>query len=600
MQEKGSLSVNTENLMPIIKKWLYSDKDIFLRELVSNACDAISKRDKLAAMSEAEAPDSYRVEIRANSTEGTLTISDNGLGMTADEVRKYINQVAFSGAYDFIEKYESQADGRDIIGHFGLGFYSAFMVAEKVVIQTLSYRPGAEAVRWESDGSSEYELSGGSRTAPGTDIILYIDEDSREFLEEPRLRSVLNKYCSFLPRPVFLCGEKEEQINDCSPLWLKKPSECSEEEYKSFYSKVFADFTEPLFWIHLNVDYPFNLKGILYFPRLSGRMDNMQGEIKLYNNQVYVADNIKEVIPEFLMLLKGVIDCPDMPLNVSRSFLQNDGTLKKIRDHITKKVSDRLCGMFDSSREEYEKCWQDIGVFIKYGCMREEKFCERIYGDIVFNDINGDYYTLSEYLEKFAPEKKIYYVTNAVQQAGYISLFKENGLNAVILDGVIDQPFINFLESKEQGLTMARIDADIASALKGEGGGEFSSLCEQFKLIAGENTEVSAQPLKAGPPAILLTDEQTRRFRDMSKYYGVGMENAMPGKHTLVLNSQSGLIQAMDGMEADKRQELAEQLYDLAYMTSEPLTGERMDAFLKRSARILEALARAGEEPGAK
>ena len=348
------------------------------------------------------------------------------------------------------------------------------------------------------------------------------------------------------------------------------------------------------------MDYPFNLKGILYFPRLSGRMDNMQGEIKLYNNQVYVADNIKEVIPEFLMLLKGVIDCPDMPLNVSRSFLQNDGTLKKIRDHITKKVSDRLCGMFDSSREEYEKCWQDIGVFIKYGCMREEKFCERIYGDIVFNDINGDYYTLSEYLEKFAPEKKIYYVTNAVQQAGYISLFKENGLNAVILDGVIDQPFINFLESKEQGLTMARIDADIASALKGEGGGEFSSLCEQFKLIAGENTEVSAQPLKAGPPAILLTDEQTRRFRDMSKYYGVGMENAMPGKHTLVLNSQSGLIQAMDGMEADKRQELAEQLYDLAYMTSEPLTGERMDAFLKRSARILEALARADEEPGAK
>ena len=598
MQEKGTLSVNTENLMPIIKKWLYSDKDIFLRELVSNACDAISKRDKLAAMSEAEAPDSYRVEIRANSTEGTLTISDNGLGMTADEVRKYINQVAFSGAYDFIEKYESQADGRDIIGHFGLGFYSAFMVAEKVVIQTLSYRPGAEAVRWESDGSSEYELSG--RTAPGTDIILYIDEDSREFLEEPRLRSVLNKYCSFLPRPVFLCGEKEEQINDCSPLWLKRPSECSEEEYKSFYSKVFADFTEPLFWIHLNVDYPFNLKGILYFPRLSGRMDNMQGEIKLYNNQVYVADNIKEVIPEFLMLLKGVIDCPDMPLNVSRSFLQNDGTLKKIRDHITKKVSDRLCGMFDSSREEYEKCWQDIGVFIKYGCMREEKFCERIYGDIVFNDINGDYYTLSEYLEKFAPEKKIYYITNAVQQAGYISLFKENGLNAVILDGVIDQPFVNFLESKEQGLTMVRIDADIASALKGEGGGEFSSLCEQFKLIAGENTEVSAQPLKAGPPAILLTDEQTRRFRDMSKYYGVGMENAMPGKHTLVLNSQSGLIQAMDGMEADKRQELAEQLYDLAYMTSEPLTGERMDAFLKRSARILEALARAGEEPGAK
>lgn len=528
MQEKGTLSVNTENLMPIIKKWLYSDKDIFLRELVSNACDAISKLDKLASMGEAAMPESSRVEIRANKSENTLTVSDNGLGMTADEVRKYINQVAFSGAYDFLEKYENQADGKDIIGHFGLGFYSAFMVAEKVVIQTKSYQPGAEAVRWESDGSSEYELSSGSRIQPGTDIILYIDEDSREFLEEPRLRSVLTKYCSFLPRPVFLCGEKEEQINDCSPLWLKKPADCTEQEYKDFYAKVFADFSEPLFWIHLNVDYPFNLKGILYFPRLSGRMDNMQGEIKLYNNQVYVADNIKEVIPEFLMLLKGVIDCPDMPLNVSRSFLQNDGTLKKIRDHITKKVSDRLCGMFDNEREEYEKCWPDIGVFIKYGCMREEKFCERIYSDVIFLDINDAYYTLSEFTEKFAPDKKIYYVTNPVQQAGYISLFKENGLNAVILDGVIDQPFVNFLESKEQGLTMARIDADIASALKGEGEGDFSSLCEQFKVIAGENTEVSAQPLKAGPPAILLTDEQTRRFRDMSKYYGIGMENAMP------------------------------------------------------------------------
>ncbi len=592
MQEKGTLSVNTENLMPIIKKWLYSDKDIFLRELVSNACDAISKLDKLASMGQASMPQSAKVEIKADKDGGTLTVSDNGLGMTADEVRKYINQVAFSGAYDFLEKFEEQSDAHDIIGHFGLGFYSAFMVAEKVVIETLSYQPGAEAVRWESDGSSEYELSSGSRTVPGTDIILYIDGDSKEFLEEARLRSVLLKYCAFLPRPVFLCGEKEEQINDCSPLWLKKPAECTPEEYKAFYSKVFADFSEPLFWIHLNVDYPFNLKGILYFPRLSGRMDNMQGEIKLYNNQVYVADNIKEVIPEFLMLLKGVIDCPDMPLNVSRSFLQNDGTLKKIRDHITKKVSDRLCGMFDSSREEYEKCWPDIGVFIKYGCMREEKFCERIYNDVIFSDINGDYYTLSEFIDKYAPDKKIYYVTNPVQQAGYISLFKENGLSAVILDGVIDQPFVNFLESKEQGLTMARIDADIANSLKGEAQGDYSSLCAQFKAIAGENTEVSAQPLKAGPPAILLTDEQTRRFRDMSKYYGIGMENAMPGKHTLVLNSQSELIQAMDHLEADKRQALAEQLYDLAYMTSEPLTGERMDAFLKRSAALLEELAK--------
>lgn len=591
MQEKGTLSVNTENLMPIIKKWLYSDKDIFLRELVSNGCDAISKLDKLAAMGEAAAPEAYRVEIRADKNQNTLTVSDNGIGMTADEVRRYINQVAFSGACDFLEKYENQADGRDIIGHFGLGFYSAFMVADKVVIETMSYKPGESAVRWESDGSSEYEMSQGSRTQPGTSVILYIEEDSKEFLEQNRLSEVLNKYCSFLPRPVYLCGENERQINDCSPLWLKKPSDCSEQEYKDFYAKVFSDFSEPLFWIHLNVDYPFNLKGILYFPRLAGRMDNMQGQIKLYNNQVYVADNIKEVIPEFLMLLKGVIDCPDMPLNVSRSFLQNDGTLKKIRDHITKKVSDRLCGMFDSERAEYEKCWPDIGVFVKYGCMREDKFCERIYGDLIFKDISDTYYTLPEYLEKFAADKKIYYVTNPVQQAGYISLFKENGLNAVILDGVIDQPLVNFLESKEPGLAMARIDADIAESLKDGGQSELSSLCEQFKKIAGENTEITAQPLKAGPPAILLTDEQTRRFKDMSRYYGIGMENAMPGKHTLVLNSQSPLIKAMDGMDEQKRQALAEQLYDLAYMTGEPLTGERMDAFLKRSAQLMERLA---------
>lgn len=591
MQEKGTLSVNTENLMPIIKKWLYSDKDIFLRELVSNGCDAISKLDKLAAMGEAAPAADYRVEIRADKNENTLTVSDNGIGMTADEVRRYINQVAFSGACDFLEKYENQADGRDIIGHFGLGFYSAFMVADKVVIETLSYKPGESAVRWESDGNTEYEMSQGSRTQPGTSVILYIEEDSREFLEEARLSEVLNKYCSFLPRPVYLCGETERQINDCSPLWLKKPSDCSEQEYKDFYARVFADFSEPLFWIHLNVDYPFNLKGILYFPRLAGRMDNMQGQIKLYNNQVYVADNIKEVIPEFLMLLKGVIDCPDMPLNVSRSFLQNDGTLKKIRDHITKKVSDRLCGMFDSERAEYEKCWPDIGVFVKYGCMREDKFCERIYGDLIFKDISDTYYTLPEYLEKFAADKKIYYVTNPVQQAGYISLFKENGLNAVILDGVIDQPLVNFLESKEPGLTMARIDADIAEALKDGSESGLSSLCEQFKKIAGENTQVTAQPLKAGPPAILLTDEQTRRFKDMSRYYGIGMENAMPGKHTLVLNSQNALIKAMDEMDEQKRQALAEQLYDLAYMTGEPLTGERMDAFLKRSAQLMERLA---------
>lgn len=595
MQEKGTLSVNTENLMPIIKKWLYSDRDIFLRELVSNACDAISKLNKIAALGQADAVEKPEVKVLPNAEKGTLTIEDNGIGMTADEIRKYINQVAFSGAAEFIEKYEKTGtDG--IIGHFGLGFYSAFMVSEKVTIDTLSYVEGATPMHWESDGSTEFTMQPGDKTGHGTVITLYLNEESKDFLTELELSSVLNKYCFFLPYPVLLGQLKEDkpeyrQINDTMPLWLKSPSECTDEEYKDFYRKVFNDYNEPLFWIHLNVEYPFRLKGILYFPRLTQNLET-QGQIKLYNNQVFVADNIKEVIPEFLMLLKGVLDCPDMPLNVSRSFLQNDGTVRKLSAHITKKVADRLSGMFQNERETYNGYWNDIGVFIKYGCIRDEKFYDRMKDCIVYRTMQQEYLTLGDYLAYAIGkhENKVFYVTNDIQQAQYIKLFNDNDLKCVMLDGVVDGPFISFIESKNPDVKFARIDSDLGALLSGD---EETALCTAFSTLLGdENTTVKAGAIASDMPAMLLLDEENRRMQDMSRYYsGMNMQDMFPSKYTLLLNSSSKLIKRLEAMEDGQDKTMVmHQVYDLASLANVPLTPERMSEFLQRSTLLLDKL----------
>lgn len=611
MNERGTISVNSENIMPIIKKWLYSDRDIFIREMVSNATDAITKYKKVVSLGEAKETDTvYKIVITVNPQENTLTFWDNGIGMTADEVRKYINQVAFSGAADFIQKYEKEGTGAEgIIGHFGLGFYSAFMVADKVTINTLSYQDNAEAVLWESDGSTEYEMTTGTREKRGTTITLYLSQDSLDFADTATVRQVLNKYCAFIPYPIYLEEVKKEEkeqdkektelkpINDSNPLWLKNPADCTEEEYKEFYQKVFFDFNPPLFWIHLNVDYPFKLKGILYFPKLTENIDSMQGQIKLYNNQVYVADNIKEITPEFLMLLKGVIDCPDMPLNVSRSFLQNDGTIRKINQHITKKVADKLTGMFESSREEYNSYWDDIGIFIKYGCMRDDKFYDRMKDCLIYKTTNDDYCLLKDYLErnKDKHENKVFYITNKVQQAQYIRMFKDSNLEALYLEGVIDQPFINFIESKNPEIKFWRIDSNIADALKAQGQTpDLKELCKEFKdLLNDNNTEVKAEHLSTNMPAILLLDEQNRRLQDMSKYYsGVDLSEMFPSKYTLVLNSNNKLIEKLGSMEASETKNLLmQQVYDLAALANVPLTPERMSAFIDRSATLLEQLA---------
>ena len=555
MDKKGTLSVNTENLMPIIKKWLYSDRDIFIREIVSNACDAISKLKKLVSMGEAvpDETEDYSVQVHIDKANRLLKVTDNGIGMTAEEVERYINQVAFSGAAEFIERYEqSEKEGATIIGHFGLGFYSAFMVSETVMIDTLSYQEGAQAVHWESDGSGEFSMTDSDRKERGTVITMKLSSEAEDFLNEAELAKVLHKYCAFLPYPVYLTADddaaeaKPRKINDTDPLWLKAPSECTEEEYKAFYAKVFLDFNEPLFWIHLNVDYPFKLTGILYFPKLTKNLETLQGEIKLYNNQVYVADNIKEIIPEFMMLLKGVIDCPDMPLNVSRSFLQNDGTVKLISKHITKKVADKLTGMFQNERENYNRYWDDIGIFIKYGCMRDDAFYDRMKDCLIYKTIRDDFITLQDYLaeNKDQNENKVFYVTDPVQQAQYIELFRQNNLNAVVLDAVIDGPFINFTESKNPEVKFARIDADLAQALCGAGEGEGTKeLCEAFQaMIHQENTEVKARSIRTQAPAILLVEEMNRRMQDLSRYYnGMDMAQMFPTKYTLMLNTESEL-----------------------------------------------------------
>jgi len=605
---KGNISVSSENIFPIIKKWLYSDKDIFLRELVSNGCDAVTKLKKLAGIGEAKVPanESYRVDVIINKEAKTLTIKDNGIGMTAEEIDKYITQIAFSGANDFLEKYkdEENKDG-GIIGHFGLGFYSAFMPSESVEIDSLSYREGAKPAKWFCDGSMEYDLTEGTRQERGTTITLHIAEDSEEFLEEFTVRQILNKYCSFLPVEIYLevegkedDGKEENQepkpLNDTAPLWVKAPKDCTDEEYKAFYTKVFMDFNEPLFWIHLNVDFPFNLKGILYFPKLNHEFATNEGQIKLYNNQVFVADNVKEVIPEFLMLLKGVIDCPDLPLNVSRSFLQNDGYVKKISAHITKKVADKLTELYKKARDSYNNYWDDINMFIKYGCIRDEKFYEKVKDVMIYKDLDGNYITLSEYLEG-KDKKDVYYVSDEVQQAQYVSLFREQGLNAVILPAMIDNHFISFVEMKEEGVKFRRIDSDISDSLKGEDikDEEFDkTITETFKDgLSKEALKIEVQTLKnTDLPAMMILSEESRRMQEIYKSYGqqfAGMSGMFNDDYTLVLNRKNPIIEKIPTLAEEDKKMVCEHIYDLAMISNKPLSAEEMVKFIERSNKIL-------------
>lgn len=586
MKETGKISVNSDNLMPIIKKWLYSDRDIFIRELVSNGVDAISKYKKLVQMGEAEEKENYRVTVKADKDAGTLSFTDNGIGMTKEEVEKYINQVAFSGAADFLEKYES-AGSSDIIGHFGLGFYSAFMVADKVTIKTLSYLKDAEPVLWESDGSDEYTISDTDKTDVGTEITLYLNDESKDFAENYNVREVLHKYCGFMPIEIVLAGDNEDKpVNDTQPLWLKNPSECTDEEYKKFYHKVFTDFNDPLFWIHLNVDYPFNLKGILYFPKLTENPESIQGQIKLFNNQVFVADNIKEVIPEFLMLLKGVIDCPDMPLNVSRSFLQNDRTVAKISAHITKKVADRLTSMAKNEKEQYEKYWDDINVFVKYGCLRDAKFDERMKDFIIYKLTDNTFVTLEEYLAS-SEDKKVYYCADAKQQAQYVQMLNNAGKKVAVLGGMLDIPFMQHIEMQNQGVSFVRADAELADKDDAENH-LFDSLCEETKkLINKDNTEVKAQKMQADIPAVLLVDEFSRRMDETQKYYGMpSMGNML--KYTLILNTSNPLVESINALDDGENKDKAiKYVYDLARLGQGSLSPEEINDFIKASAENL-------------
>ena len=662
-KEHGNLSINSQNIFPIIKKWMYSDHDIFYRELVSNACDAITKLKKLSMIGEYEAPDDieYKVEIKLSANDKTIKIIDNGIGMTKEEVDEYINQIAFSGAEAFLEKYKDKANDDQIIGHFGLGFYSAFMVADQVTIDTLSFKDGAESVHWSCDGGTEYDISEGTKTTPGTEITLYLNEDSYEFANEYKAKEVLDKYCSFMPVPIFVtnedAGEQTEEIpeeevtekdtvldtfikdavteevekedgtketvekvpakkmakivkrpvaiNDIHPLWTKHPNECSDEDYKEFYRKVFHDYKEPLFWIHLNMDYPFNLKGILYFPKINTEYESIEGTIKLYNNQVFVADNIKEVIPEFLLLLKGVIDCPDLPLNVSRSALQNDGFVKKISDYITKKVADKLSGMCKTDKENYEKYWDDINPFIKFGCLKDEKFAEKMNDYIIFKNLEGKYLTLKECLEenKEKHENTVFYVTDEVEQSQYINMFKNEGIDAVILTHNIDQPFITNMESKNENLKFKRIDADLSDSFKEETSKDelkdmTEKLSKTFKDALGkENLTVNVEKLKDASISSMITlSEESRRMQDMMKMYGMaGMDPNMFGAEgqTLVLNANNDLVKYVaEHADGENTKIICEQLYDLAMLSHAPLSPEQMTGFIARSNKIMELLAK--------
>ena len=686
--KKGSLSINSDNIFPIIKKWLYSDHDIFYRELISNGCDAITKLKKLDMMGEYELPEGYkpRIDVIVNPEKKTLTFKDNGLGMTADEVEEYINQIAFSGAADFIEKYKDKSNADQIIGHFGLGFYSAFMVADEVHIDTLSYKEGAKAVHWECDGGTEFSMEDGDKAEVGTTITLFLMEDCLEFCNEYKAREVIKKYCSFMPTEIYLSKEdtKETQIikteeklesdevietikpekegdeeklkirkrpellNDTNPLWMKNPNECTKDDYVAFYRKVFQDYKEPLFWIHLNMDYPFNLKGILYFPKINMEYESIEGTIKLYNNQVFIADNIKEVIPEFLMLLKGVIDCPDLPLNVSRSALQNDGFVKKISDYISKKVADKLAGMCKTEKEEYEKYWDDISPFIKFGCLKDDKFCEKMTDYILFKNLDGKYMTLPECLEvnKIDPdeaekatdengnkveaevvsdsdaanddktddaaegeekkEKVIYYVTDEVQQSQYINMFKAAKMDAVILTHNIDQPFISQLESKNEGIKFQRIDADLTDTFKSktskkaeeEMKGQAEAIAKIMKkALKKDKLEVKVEKLKNKKISSMITlSEESRRMQDMMKMYamnGMGMGDMAEEGETLILNANHPLVQYVIGHQEDEHVGMiCEQLYDLAKLQHAPLKPEDMTKFVNRSNEIMMLLAK--------
>ena len=698
MAEKhGNLSINSDNLFPIIKKWLYSDHDIFYRELISNGCDAITKLKKLDMMGEYELPADYKPQIQVivNPDEKTLKFIDNGLGMTADEVEEYINQIAFSGATDFIEKYKDKANDDQIIGHFGLGFYSAFMVADQVTIDTLSYKKNATPVHWACDGGTEFDMTDGTKEGVGTEITLYLNEDCLEFANEYRAREVIEKYCSFMPTPIFLSkanaeteyetidaadkldtdtvveeiheeakteekenenGEKEVvevspakeklkivkrpvPLNDTNPLWAKNPKDCTDEEYKEFYRKVFLDYKEPLFWIHLNMDYPFNLKGILYFPKINTEYDSIEGTIKLYNNQVFIADNIKEVIPEFLMLLKGVIDCPDLPLNVSRSALQNDGFVKKISEYITKKVADKLIGMCKTEKESYEKYWDDISPFIKFGCLKDTKFCDKMNDYILFKNLDDKYLTLPELLVKEEEKKDdaevldkdgnpitntgdaaasdntadgsdtsadsekderkvIYYVTDKVQQGQYIKLFKEQNMQAVILDHNIDTSFITQLEQRNEKYKFMRIDADVTESLKDETSAEdlkaeTDALTEVFKkALNNDKLTVKVEKLKnENISSIITLSEEGRRMQDMMKMYSMpGMDmSAFGGEgETLILNANHPLVQYItEHQDGENAEMICEQLYDLAKLQHAPLDADAMTKFVARSNDIM-------------
>ena len=700
MAEKhGNLSINSDNLFPIIKKWLYSDHDIFFRELISNGCDAITKLKKLEMMGEYTLPSDYKPEIHVvvNPEEKTLKFIDNGLGMTADEVEEYINQIAFSGATDFIEKYKDKANDDQIIGHFGLGFYSAFMVADQVTIDTLSYKDGATAVHWSCDGGTEFDMADGTKEGVGTEITLFLNEDSVEFSNEYRAREVIEKYCSFMPTPIFLekanaeteyetidaadkldtdtvvetiheeakteekeneNGEKEVvevspakdklkivkrpvSLNDTNPLWAKSPNECTDEEYKAFYRKVFLDYKEPLFWIHLNMDYPFNLKGILYFPKINTEYDSIDGTIKLYNNQVFIADNIKEVIPEFLMLLKGVIDCPDLPLNVSRSALQNDGFVKKISEYITKKVADKLIGMCKTDKENYEKYWDDISPFIKFGCLKDTKFCDKMNDYILFKNLDDKYLTLPELLVKEEEKKDenkdeaevldadgnpikkestdtadenteekderkvIYYVTDKLQQGQYIKMFKEQNMDAVILDHNIDTSFISQLEQRNEHYKFMRIDADVTESLKDETSAEdlkaeTDTLTDVFKkALNNDKLTVKVEKLKNADIASVITlSEEGRRMQDMMKMYAMngmgGMDpNMFAADQTLTLNANNELVKYIfEHKDSEHVPMFCEQLYDLAMLSNQPLSVDAMAKFVQRSNQIMMLLAK--------
>lgn len=597
--EKGTISVDTQNIFPIIKKWLYSDKDIFLREVVSNGCDAVTKLKKLTAMGKAEADGDYEISVVLDKENKTVTVTDNGIGMTEEEVKNYISNVAFSGAEEFIRKYkEDDSESSRIIGHFGLGFYSVFMVSERVDINTLSFEKGAKPVFWTCDGDTEYEIGEGGRETHGTEVTMHIAEDSAEFLEKNTLSDVLKKYCAFFPVPIYFYEkgeEKGEPINDTNPLWLKKPSDCTDDEYKAFYKKVFMDFNDPLFYIHLNVEYPFNLKGILYFPKLRHEFEPTEGQIKLFNNQVFVADNVKEIIPEFLLLLKGVIDCPDLPLNVSRSFLQNDGYAAKVSAHITKKVADKLNSLFTSERENYNSYWDDIAPFVKYGCLKDEKFYDKVKNIILYTTCDGEHETLQDYLEKakeHGHENTVYYATDKLQQAQYIDIFKKQNIETVLLPMMIDNPFISFMEAKNEGVKFKRIDSSLADTLK-DGDAKADELAELFKeAIGDEKLKIETAALKSEDiPAVLLVGEEGRRLQEMAMVYGaMGMSPDMfPSDITLTLNLSNALIKKLEENKDNKEiaVPVCKQIYDIARLQQAPLDADSLGEFLKRSADIM-------------